>query len=63
MLAGACAAIALAIFAGLDLSSGTHVRVIQARVAGISGSASVRLSGSRGELILRHLSPRPATST
>lgn len=58
-LTGACAAIALAIFAGLELSSATHPRVIQARVSGISGSASLRLSGGRGELILHHLSPPP----
>jgi anti-sigma-K factor RskA len=59
VLAGACAAIALAIFAGLDLSTGNHARVIQARVAGISGNASVHLSGGRGELIVHHLSPPP----
>ncbi len=59
VLAGACAAIALAVLAGLDLSSGTRARVIQARVSGISGSASVHLSGGRGELIVHHLSPPP----
>lgn len=59
VLAGACAAVALAIFAGLDYSSGGGVRVIRAHVAGVAGSASVRLSGGRGELIVRHFSPPP----
>lgn len=59
VLAGACAAIVLAIFAGLDYSSGGGVRVIRAHVAGIAGSASVRLSGGHGELIVHHLSPPP----
>ena len=58
-LAGACAAIALAVFAGLDLSTGSHTRVIQAHVSGISGSASLHLSGGRGQLIVHHLSPPP----
>ncbi len=59
VLAGACAAIALMVLAGLDFSNSAGVRVIQARVAGASGSASVRLSGGRGELIVRRLSPPP----
>jgi anti-sigma-K factor RskA len=59
VLAGACAAIALAVFAGLNYSSPSSTRVIHAQVAGISGSASVRLSGGHGELIVRHLSPPP----
>ena len=59
ILLGACAAIALAVFAGLGYSSGGGVRVIRARVAGIAGSASLRLSSGRGELIVRHLSPPP----
>jgi anti-sigma-K factor RskA len=58
-LAGTCAAIALAVFAGLNMSTGNHARVIQAKVSGISGSASLRLSGGRGELIVHHLSPPP----
>lgn len=59
ILAGTCAAIALAVFVGLDLSTGNHARVIQARVSGISGSAKLRLSGESGELIVHHLSPPP----
>jgi anti-sigma-K factor RskA len=60
VLAGTCAAIALAVFAGLDLSTASRARVIPARVAGISGSASVHLSGGHGELIVHHLSPPPS---
>jgi anti-sigma-K factor RskA len=59
VLAGACAAIVLAVFAGLNYSSGGGTRVIRARVTGITGSALVRLSGGRGELIVHHLSPPP----
>jgi anti-sigma-K factor RskA len=58
-LAGGCAAVALAVFAGFELSTGSHVRVIQARVVGISGRASVRLSDGHSELIVRHLSAPP----
>lgn len=58
-LAGACAAIALALLAGLDYSSGSGTSVIPARVAGIAGTASVRLSGGRGELIVHRLTPPP----
>jgi anti-sigma-K factor RskA len=59
VLAGTCAAIALAVLVGLDLSTGSHTRVIEAHVSGISGSASLHLSGGRGQLIVRHLSPPP----
>ncbi len=59
VLAGMCAVIVLAVFAGLDLSTGSPARVVQARVAGISGTASVRLFGGRGEMVVRHLSPPP----
>ncbi len=59
VLAGTCTAIVLAVFAGLDLSTGSPARVVQARVAGISGTASVRLFGGRGEMVVRHLSPPP----
>jgi anti-sigma-K factor RskA len=58
-LAGACAVIALAVLVGLDLSSGSQTRVIQAHVSGISGSASLHLSGGHGQLIVHHLSPPP----
>lgn len=49
-----------ALVAGLELSGGAHPsRVIQAQVSGISGSAELRLSGGRGELVVRRLSPPP----
>lgn len=58
---GAAALAASAVVAGLELSGeGSHGRVIHARVSGISGSAELRLSGGRAELIVRHLSPPPA---
>lgn len=54
------AAVALAIVGGLDLSSGPAAsHVIQARVEGISGSAELRISEARGELIVHHLSAPP----
>jgi anti-sigma-K factor RskA len=59
-LAGVGAAIGLAVIAGLDFSTSAGVRVIQARVTGVSGSASVRLSDSHSELIVRDLSPPPS---
>lgn len=46
--------------AGVELSRGIRPsRVIQAQVTGISGSAELRLKDSRGELIVRHLTPPP----
>jgi len=59
VVAGACAAIALAVIVGLNYSGGAGTRVIHAHVSGIAGTASVRLSGGRGELVVRHLSPPP----
>lgn len=58
-LAGGCAALALAVFAGFELPIGSHLRVIQARVTGVTGRASVRLSDGRGELIVRRFGPPP----
>lgn len=59
LVAGAAAAIALAVIGGLELSSGQGTKVIRAEVTGISGSAQVRLSGGRAELVVRHMSPPP----
>lgn len=57
---GAAVLAAGAIVAGVELSrGGPHSRVIQAQVTGISGSAELRLSDGRGELIVRHLTPPP----
>jgi anti-sigma-K factor RskA len=58
-LAGACAVAAGAVFAGVSLSGGRGARVIRAQVAGISGTAMVRVAGGRGELIVHRLSPPP----
>lgn len=49
--------LAAAIITGLQLSGGSPGTLIQAKVAGISGSAELRLVGHRGELIVRHLTP------
>jgi anti-sigma-K factor RskA len=59
LVAGAAAAIALAVIGGLELSLGQGRKVIRAEVTGISGSAEVRLSGGHGELVVRHMSPPP----
>jgi anti-sigma-K factor RskA len=59
LAAGAVAAIALAVLGAIELSRGSTTRVIRAQVSGIAGSAQLRLSGGRGELVLRHLSPPP----
>lgn len=46
---------------GVELSGGgSPNRVIQAQITGVSGSAQLRLSGHRGELIVRHLTPPPS---
>lgn len=56
----AAAVTALAVLGGLDLSSSSPSgRVIRARVAGSAGSAELRVSQGRGELVVRHLSPPP----
>lgn len=60
-VAAVVVAVALATLGGLALSggSGRPARVIDAQVAGIAGSAQLRVSGGRGELIVRRLSPPP----
>lgn len=58
LAAGAVAVIAGGgVVAGLELSAGAAATVIQAQVSGIAGSAQLRLSGGRAELVVRHLSP------
>ncbi len=61
-LAGAVATVAaLAIVGGVELSSGgSSVRVIQASVTGVPGSAQLRIAGGHAELIVSHLRPPPA---
>jgi anti-sigma-K factor RskA len=57
---GAAVLAAAAVVGGVELSGGgTPTRVIQAQVSGIAGSAELRLSGARGELIVRDLTPPP----
>jgi anti-sigma-K factor RskA len=57
---GAAVLAAGAALAGVELAGGGHhSRVIQAQVTGIAGSAELRLSGGRGELIVRDLTPPP----
>lgn len=59
LAAGAAAAIALVVVGAIELSGATPTKVIRASVTGISGSAQLRLSGGRGELVVRRLSPPP----
>lgn len=61
-MAVAAVAAVVAIAAGaLTLGGGNpvHTRVITARVTGSTGSAQVRLTGDRAELVVRNLSPPP----
>ncbi|HTX32805.1 MAG TPA: anti-sigma factor [Solirubrobacteraceae bacterium] len=58
---GAALLVAAVVVTGVELSSsGSSGRVIQAHVTGVSGSAELRVSGGRGELIVRNLTPPPA---
>jgi anti-sigma-K factor RskA len=51
----------VAIVLGISLSGGGGSgRLIRAQVAGVTGSAQVRVAGARGELIVRHFSAPPA---
>ena len=49
--------VSLAVVVGAQLGSGpsSRTRVIQARVAGSPGSAELRVTDGRGELLVRHL--------
>ncbi len=59
LLAGAAATAvaAAAVVAGVELTAGTAATVIQAQLSGISGSAQLRVTSGRGELVVRHLTP------
>ncbi len=61
-LVGAVAAVvALAVVGGVELSSGgSGVRVVQASVTGVPGSAQLRILSGHAELIVSHLPPPPA---
>jgi anti-sigma-K factor RskA len=55
-----CALVAAgAVFGAVKLFAGTGGSVIHAQVSGISGSAELRLTGGRGELLVRQLTPPP----
>jgi anti-sigma-K factor RskA len=53
----ACSVAAAAVVTGVELSSGGAGSVIAARVAGIAGSAQLRVKDGRAELVVRHLTP------
>jgi anti-sigma-K factor RskA len=54
------ALLAAAVVLALTVPGGSRSgRVIQAQVAGISGTALLRVTGGHGELIVRHMSPPP----
>lgn len=44
-------------FTGIELTAGAAATVFQARLSGISGSAQVRVTNGRAELVVRHLTP------
>jgi anti-sigma factor RsiW len=58
----AAALVALAIFGGIELGSAGSgpTRVIRAVVAGMPGSAELRIAGGRADLIVTRLPPPPA---
>lgn len=56
LLAAAGTLAAAAVVAVLALSPGLGATVVQAQVRGVSGSAQLRLSHGRAELVVRHLS-------
>lgn len=45
------------VVAGIELSAGAAATIIQAQVIGVSGSAQLRVTGGRGELVVQHLTP------
>ncbi len=55
--AGAAIVAAAGVVSGIELTAGTAATVIQARLYGITGSAQLRVSGGRAELVVRHLTP------
>jgi hypothetical protein len=51
--------VAAAVAAGVTLGSGGGARTVQASVVGLPGTAQVKVTGSRAELIVEHLPPPP----
>jgi anti-sigma-K factor RskA len=62
MALAAVVVVAAVAIAAVALSSvgGTSTRVYRAQVAGVTGTAQLRVTGGHGVLIVRHLSPPPA---
>jgi anti-sigma-K factor RskA len=60
-LGAAVLVVTVAVFGGLELgrAGGPSTRVYHAQIAGVSGSAEVKVTGGHGELVVRHLSPPP----
>lgn len=60
LVAAAACLVALAVVLAVTLpGGGGSGRVIRAQVAGVSGTAQLRVTGGQGELIVRHMSPPP----
>ena len=59
-VAVATLALALAVLVVLAVVSGSSTRVVEARVSGVAGTAQLRVTNERGELIVHHLSAPPA---
>lgn len=59
LMAAATATVVAAagVVAGIELSAGVAATVIQAQTAGISGSAQLRVTRGRAELVVRNLTP------
>jgi len=57
----AAAVVAVAVIGGVELAGGGGgARVIRASVAGVTGSAELRVADGHGELIVSHFSPPPS---
>ncbi len=59
LIAGVAATVVAAagVVTAVELAAGTAATVVQAQVKGISGSAQVRITGGRAELVVRNLTP------
>ena len=59
LVAGVAAAMVAAagVVTAIELAAGTAATVVQAQVDGISGSAQVRITGGRAELVVHNLTP------
>ena len=59
LIAGVAATVVAAagVVTAVELAAGTAATVVQAQVDGISGSAQLRITGGRAELVVRNLTP------